>query len=489
MMKRNIILGLFFAIVSVTNAQWQQIGQDIDGEAEGDYSGWSVSLSSDGTIVAIGAYHNDGNGDNSGSVRIYENQNETWVQVGSDIEGEAEGDYSGWSVSLSSDGTIVAIGAYKNEGNEDYSGHVRIYENQNETWVQVGSDIDGRLTGAHSGYSVSLNSDGTVVAIGAIDDSDTGGGGGGDLCGSVRIYENQDGVWQQIGQKIYGKDAFEHLGRSVSLSSDGTIVAIGADGDGDTSGRVRIYENQNGTWVQVGSDFDGEVDDDNLGRSVSLSSDGTIVAIGADGNVNNSGSVRIYENQDGVWQQIGQDIEGEAEGDYLGWSIDLNNDGSIVAISSVYNDGNGNNSGHVRVYENQGGVWRQIGQDIEGEAVEDYSGVSVSLNSDGSTVAIGAPWNDGNGNVSGQVRVYSLLNLGVNSVENKSSINIFPNPTTGEIIIKSTSLEQIEIYNNNGVLIEVTDNGYIDLRDQSKGVYFVKVITKNNIITKKIIVE
>ena len=226
--------------------------------------------------------------------------------------------------------------------------------------------------------------------------------------------------------------------------------------------------------------------------SVSLSSDGTIVAIGApwnDGNEVNSGRVRIYENQNGVWQQIGQDIEGEAEGDYSGWSVDLNNDGSIVAIGSVYNDVNGNNSGHVRVYENQGGVWRQIGQNIDGEAADDYSGVSVSLNSDGSTVAIGASWNDGNGNVSGQVRVYSLLNLGVNSVENKSSINIFPNPTTGEIIIKSTNLEQIEIYNNNGVLIEVTDNGYIDLRNQSKGVYFVKVITKNNIITKKIIVE
>ena len=103
MMKRNIILGLFFAIVSVTNAQWQQIGQDIDGEAEGDYSGWSVSLSSDGTIVAIAAPWNEGNGDNSGSVRIYEKQNGEWQQIGQDIKGEEEVDYSDCSVSLSSD--------------------------------------------------------------------------------------------------------------------------------------------------------------------------------------------------------------------------------------------------------------------------------------------------------------------------------------------------------------------------------------------------
>ena len=35
------------------------------------YSGYSVSLSSDGTRVAIGAPANDGNGNNSGHVRVY----------------------------------------------------------------------------------------------------------------------------------------------------------------------------------------------------------------------------------------------------------------------------------------------------------------------------------------------------------------------------------------------------------------------------------
>ena len=47
------------------------IGADIDGEAADDKSGTSVSLSSDGTTVAIGAYGNDANGDSSGHVRIY----------------------------------------------------------------------------------------------------------------------------------------------------------------------------------------------------------------------------------------------------------------------------------------------------------------------------------------------------------------------------------------------------------------------------------
>ena len=106
-----------------------QVGSDIDGEAAGDYSGYSVSLSSDGTIVAIGARNNDGTGSNAGHVRVYENISGTWTKIGSDIDGEAASDYSGHSVSLSSDGTIVAIGAVYNDGTGDDAGHVRVYQN------------------------------------------------------------------------------------------------------------------------------------------------------------------------------------------------------------------------------------------------------------------------------------------------------------------------------------------------------------------------
>lgn len=55
------------------NGDWTQKGSDIDGEADDDYSGHSVSLSNNGTIVAIGAIGNDGGGgSNSGHVRVYE---------------------------------------------------------------------------------------------------------------------------------------------------------------------------------------------------------------------------------------------------------------------------------------------------------------------------------------------------------------------------------------------------------------------------------
>ena len=97
-----------------SRADWVQLGADTDGESAADRSGYSVSLSSDGLTVAIGAPLNDGNGSNSGHVRIYnyDTGTSTWTQVGSDIDGELSGDISGCSVSMSSDGSTVAIGAH-----------------------------------------------------------------------------------------------------------------------------------------------------------------------------------------------------------------------------------------------------------------------------------------------------------------------------------------------------------------------------------------
>ena len=386
------------------------LGSDIDGEATGDRSGYSVSLSSDGSIVAIGAYYNDGSGSNAGQVRVYENISGTWTQVGSDIDGEAASDVSGGSVSLSSDGSIVAIGAESNDGNGSSAGHVRIYKNISSTWTQVGSDIDGEAGSDISGGSVSLSSDGSIVAIGA-----RGNDGNGSSAGHVRVYKNISSTWTQVGSDIDGEAAGDGSGGSVSLSSDGSVVAIGAlwnDGTASDAGHVRVYENVSGTWTQVGSDIDGEAAGDYSGRSVSLSSDGSIVAIGAyfnDGNGANAGHVRIYKNISGTWTQLGADIDGEKAGDYMGslGSVSLNSDGSILAIGVGSTEGNtGTDAGGVYIYQYISGTWTQIRSTIYGEAEGDIS-QPVSLSSDGSSVAIGAYRNDGNGTDAGHVRVYA----------------------------------------------------------------------------------
>ena len=412
MIKRYLLLTLILCLFGGvhSNAQtWTQVGADIDGEAAGDRSGESVSLSSDGSTVAIGAWTNNGNGGGSGHVRIYNYVNGSWTQVGADIDGEAAGDWSGSSVSLSSDGSTVAIGARRNDGNGTDAGHVRIYNYVNGTWTQVGADIDGEAVGDWSGFSVSLSSDGSTVAIGAWRND-----GNGTDAGHVRIYNYVNGTWTQVGADIDGEAADDRSGVSVSLSSDGSTVAIGAhknDGNGSSAGHVRIHKNISGTWMQVGSDIDGEAVDDWSGRSVSLSSDGNTLAIGAvlnDGNGTNAGHVRIYKNISGSWTQVGADIDGEAANDQSGSSVSLSSDGSTVALGALFNDGNGTNAGHVRIYKNISGIWTQVGADIDGEATGDWSGYSVSLSSDGSTVAIGAYNNDGNGTNAGHVRVYNI---------------------------------------------------------------------------------
>jgi len=158
---------------------------DIDGEAVRDLSGWSVSLSSDGNTLAIGAYANDGNGLGAGHVRIYTWDGSDWMKKGNDIDGEARGDWSGWSVSLSSDGNTLAIGATENNGNGSDAGHVRVYtwDGATSAWVQRGIDIDGEAADDASGYSVSLSSDGNTLAIGA-----PGHDGNGNSAGQVRVY-------------------------------------------------------------------------------------------------------------------------------------------------------------------------------------------------------------------------------------------------------------------------------------------------------------
>ena len=383
-----------------------QRGLDLDGEAVDDMSGRSVSLSSDGSVVAIGASYNDANGSDSGHARVYAWNGTTWAQRGNDLDGEAVDDYSGHSVSLSSDGSVIAIGAYRNDANGSNSGHTRIYAWNGTTWAQRGNDLDGEAVDDMSGRSVSLSSDGTVIAIGAYHNDANGSDSG-----HTRIYAWNGTNWAKRGLDLDGEAEGDRSGGSVSLSSDGSVVAIGADrndGNGSNSGHTRVYAWNGATWAQRGLDLDGEAAYDYSGWSVSLSSDGTVVAIGAysnDANGNYSGHTRIYAWNGATWAQKGLDLDGEAANDMSGTSVSLSSDGTVVAIGANGNKANGNYSGHTRVYAWNGTAWTKRGDDLDGEAY-DQSGYSLSLSSDGTVIAIGAPFNDGNGSDSGHTRVY-----------------------------------------------------------------------------------
>ena len=156
-----------------------------------------MSISADGTRVAIGSLQNDNdNGGTSGHTRVFELKDGYWVKLGSNIDGDVPFDRFGWSVSLSADGTRVAIGSPQGDiDNGDTSGYTRVFELKDGEWVKLGSNIDGESSGDFSGISVSISADGTRVAIG----STQGDNDNGDTSGHTRVFELKDGDWAKIG--------------------------------------------------------------------------------------------------------------------------------------------------------------------------------------------------------------------------------------------------------------------------------------------------
>ncbi|MDN3676441.1 T9SS type A sorting domain-containing protein [Flavobacterium paronense] len=318
---------------------WVQIGNDINGFAPADAFGYSLDISDDGAIVAIGAY---GYGNQGGAVQIFQNNNDNWVLMGFGIGGETAAGYSGTAISLSSNGTIVAIAAPANAGTngEGLLGCVRVYQFTNGEWYKIGNNIYGEAAGDYSGASVSLSSDGSKVAIGAPFND-----GNGVDSGHVRVYQNLNGNWVQQGNDINGEAANDYSGNFISLSANGSIIAIGAERNdnvvGLNNGHVRVYQYSSTVWTQIGSDINGVY-------KASLSANGQILATGSPNSFENGsfGTAKIYKNVSNNWVQLGTNIVGENPNDYSTSSMNLSQDGGTIAIAA----NNNNVYGHVRVY-------------------------------------------------------------------------------------------------------------------------------------------
>ena len=393
-----------------------QVGSDIYGSAVYDESGGAVAISADGKRLAIGSRLNNGNGIKAGHVRVFERLNDSWVRLGNDIEGEAVYDEFGTSVAWSLDGQRLAIGAPLNDGNGFDAGHVRVFQFSGEDWIQVGDDIDGEAAYDESGGSISLSSRGNRLAVGArLND------GAGFDAGHVRVYQWSGLSWELLGDDIDGELAYDESGVSVSLSSDGNRLVIGADkndGNGIDAGHARVYQ-----WIGGDIDGEAFGDYFGNSVSISadgtLLAVGAPLNINASGT--NAGHVRVYFWTGGFWTQLGSDIDGEAAHDESGGSVSISRDGALLLIGAHRNDGGGINAGHARVYEWSNSAWRQFGDDIDGVAPEDASGSSVSLAPHGNRVIVGAERDDDNGIDSGQVRVFDIgvndgfkINAGLN---------------------------------------------------------------------------
>lgn len=472
---KNIIQFIFLLLFGLSFAQ-TQVGTDINGEAGADQSGSSVALSQNGSVLVIGAPRNDGNGTDAGHVRVYRNISGTWTQWGVDVNGDAAEDRFGSSVAINSTGNTIVVGAPLHTSTNN--GRVKVFTNTGTNFTLVGSAIDGWGNNAAAGSSVAISSNGTIIAIGAPTFST-----GATNRGAVRVYQNVSGTWTQIGGTIQGSAIELRLGSSVALSSDGSILAVGITGNGTSGfpGRVQLYQNISGTWTQIGGDIVGAANGDAFGSGLALSANGNTVAIGAPFHSSTGlyrGHVKVYQNISNTWTQIGATINGEANENQSGFSVSLSGDGSILAIGASGNsNSNGSFSGHVRLYRNNSGIWTQIGNDIDGEATNDGSGFATSISSDGNDIAIGAQRNDGNGTDSGHVRVYNLTTLLSNQNFNSNfAFKLYPNPVIDVFNVDiDNEIKFVEIYSMQGQKVLISKSKQVDVSSLSNGIYVVRV--------------
>ena len=405
----------------VTLARWIQLGQSINGNGADENSGHSVSMSDDGRTVAIGAPFRD-----SGEVRVYRFDGSNWTQLGQSMLGEVGGDAFGISVSLSGDGEMVAIGAPLNglvPGQQISVGQARVYRFDGANWIQLGQDIDGQPAGEAFGAAVSLSKDGSTLAVGVPR--------GGDNAGVVRVYRFDGTNWTQFGQNIAGESNRDQAGFSVSLSRDGNRLAIGSpfSGNGFT-GHARVFGFDGANWIQLGQNLVGEDDFGSAGESVWLSGNGNTVVVGAPHHDGNVGQARVYRFDGSGWNQLGRSLGGELAGDEAGLSVSLSDNGNTLVLGAPFNDDGDLAAGEVSVYRFDGTNWIQLGQDIVGDALREHSGFSVSVSSDGNTLVLGAP-RAGVG--AGHARVYSLLTTatGTGTITDDDSLLVEFSQSTG----------------------------------------------------------
>ena len=287
----------------------QEVIWTFDGDSAGDEFGVSVSgagdVNCDGFAdLIVGAWHDDNNGDDSGSARVFSGK--TGLPLCT-FNGDSAGDVFGFSVSgagdVNADGfDDLIVGGYADNSNgTSSSGYARVFSGKTSLPLYT---FNGDSAGDRFGFAVSgagdVNADGFAdLIVGAELDDNT-------ACnsGSARVFSGKTGL------PLYtfnGDSAGDQFGRSVSgagdVDGDGfadlIVGANRAGNNGATSGSARVFSGFNGSVLFT---LDGDSAGDNFGWSVSgagdVDGDGVAdLVVGAfvdDNNGSNSGSARVF---------------------------------------------------------------------------------------------------------------------------------------------------------------------------------------------------
>lgn len=211
----------------------------------GDAFGGAVVLSTDGSTLAVGALYADVNGNaDQGSVTVFTRSGGRWAEQGVLTVDGAASDWFGYSIAMSSDGNTIAVGAvYATVDGNKAQGSASVFGRQGGKWsLQKTVTGENGAAGDLFGYSVSLSSDGGTLAVGA-----TGADVDGNADQGTASVFTRDGGWalQQV-LTLATPAAKANFGTSVALSADGNTLAVGGPNAG--AGAANVFIRANGAW-------------------------------------------------------------------------------------------------------------------------------------------------------------------------------------------------------------------------------------------------
>ncbi|PTX58969.1 putative secreted protein (Por secretion system target) [Kordia periserrulae] len=479
-MKKTISILFLFPVLCF--AQWTQLGNHIEGTQSSGNLGQSVSINGTGQIISVGVPNKtNSTGNNTGQVQVYELQGANWTPKGNPINGINSGDKFGLTQELSDNGTVVAIGAPGFLTNPATSGYMRVYEFNGTDWVQRGSDLLGDTPNDSYGTEISLSADGSIVAVAAEPFI---------TASYIRVFQWNGIAWSQLGIDISTGIAGDAFGRSISLSADGMTLIAGAvnhDSPSTDIGRAIVFEWNGTNWVQKGTDLIGDEEDDFFGAGVAINDNGTTIVVGARDNVFNMsrGYVKIFEWNGSNWMQKGSNLIGEQGGDFFGDVNDINNTGDIIISGSVLGN-------FAKIHEFQGTDWVEL--DRISVAGAGQFGTAVGMNNSGSRTIIGDFSNLVGGlNGAGRATVFENNSLSIGDVDQELKLNVFPNPSSSFVYVESKqNIQWYNIVSINGKLVKhqiITNqkNFTIDLRNISDGMYILKLVSDTKTKSIKLI--
>lgn len=369
----------------------EQLGSVIQGTQSDQQFGYSVALSKDGKVLAVGMPTTDVVTDptepskaDAGMVQVYEWLNDQWTARGPALIGRNQGDKFGSAVALSEDGSMLVATepTYAGEAGSR-SGNVRtfVYGPGNQ-YTPLGDELEGVAASDHFGISLALSGNGLRLAVGAPyhDNSDVSSRV---ISGEVRAFELQNDNWEQVGNAIAGESHFDWFGWSVDLSDDGNLLCAGAPRNLEHGGYFRCFEYVNEEWESYGGKNVNPTPkryDDSYGHTLRLS--GNRLAVGSPGknfsNKLDSGIVIVYEYDETTknWERLGNVITSPSPGNsfQLGFAIDF--EGDVLVVGTPGKD----NRGQVDLYSYNGSneQWQSISDPLVGEEGSNF-GYSVQM--------------------------------------------------------------------------------------------------------------